>query len=269
MNRRDLIKIITASSAWLVASPAAADQLNFTNLLKKNPFGAIAKLQKKTRLPFIVLDPGHGGVDPGTIGYSGIYEKIVTLDIALKAAARLNSSGLCQCILTRSHDVFIPLLNRPLIASQAGADLFISIHADSARNRSTSGLSIYTLSDEASDDMSLAIATNENISNVLNSEHNQVISNMLFDLSRRRNLNLSLQNKKKIINFLSKKINLLEKPMRSANFAVLRNSSVPSVLIETGFLSNKRDEKILKSPSGRGKIAKTLADSFIHALTQA
>ncbi len=218
--------------------------------------------------PLIVLDAGHGGQDPGAIGPSGTYEKTVALDLTLKIAATLQRAGL-QVKLTRRSDVFLPLSTRAAIAHRARAEFFVSIHADSAPNTDARGLSCYTLSETASDKLADALATRENAVDLLPGVPRGVdpeVAAILFDLTRRHSLNASLAHKASIIKSVSKDLRLLDNPKRSANFAVLRVPDVPAVLIETGFLSNHSDEKLLADPVARGKIADVLALALAGAV---
>lgn len=218
--------------------------------------------------PLIVLDAGHGGQDPGAIGPSGTFEKTIALDLTLKIAQALQRAGL-RVKLTRRSDVFLPLATRAAIAHQAKADLFVSIHADSAPNAEARGLSCYTLSETASDKLAGALATRENAVDLLPGVPRGVdpeVAAILFDLTRRHSLNASLAHKASIVEAVSKDLRLLDNPKRSANFAVLRVPDVPSVLIETGFLSNRSDERLLADPVARAKIADVLGVALAGAV---
>lgn len=221
--------------------------------------------------PLIVLDAGHGGQDPGAIGPSGTVEKTVALDLTLKIAAALERAGL-RVQLTRRNDVFLPLATRAAIAHKARAELFVSIHADSAPNTQARGLSCYTLSERASDKLADALATRENAVDLLPGVPQGVdpeVAAILFDLTRRHSLNASLTHKASIIKAVSKDLRLLDNPKRSANFAVLRVPDVPAVLIETGFLSNHKDERLLADPAARRKIADVLGGALANAVSVA
>lgn len=221
-------------------------------------------------LPVIMLDPGHGGRDPGAIGPSGVYEKDITLDLAKRIAARIEAGGRCKVKLTRTRDAFVPLQRRAELAQEVAADLFISIHADSAPNPDARGLSAYTLSEKASDGLAAAIADKENAVDLIHGLDIGVtdpdVAAILFDLSRRHSLNTALARKAHIVKAAGAKLHLMDNPRRSANFAVLRVPDVPAVLIETGFLSNAADEKLLTSDKSRARIAGVLADAFAGSL---
>lgn len=218
--------------------------------------------------PLIVLDPGHGGRDPGAIGRLGTQEKDVVLAICRGMQAYLKKQRPnLRVMLTRSRDEFLPLGDRVRIAQMNDADLFVSVHADSAPNTSARGLSAYTLSERASDSFASALATRENRVDVVYGvdlrDTDKDTAAILIDLARRHSHNASLTAKKRIVHGVaSTDYPLLENPMRSANFAVLRSGSVPSVLVETGFLSNTTDEKILSSPTRRMQVAQLLAEQI-------
>jgi len=211
----------------------------------------------------IVIDPGHGGVDPGAIGRSGIQEKHVVLEIAAALAQELAGLTQARIKLTRETDIFLSLEDRVAIAESLRADFFVSVHADSAPSADARGMSIYTLSDVASDNLSAALATRENSVDALGGinlrQVDRKVAKILIDLARRETLNQSITAQRRLIADLQDKTRLLERPARAANFAVLRSPSVPAVLVETGFLSNYQDEALLKAPGYRNQLAKIMA----------
>ncbi len=211
----------------------------------------------------LVLDPGHGGRDPGAIGVSGTEEKDVTLSICLSIRQALARRRDIKVFLTRERDTYLQLASRVAFAHEKGADLFISIHADAAPNRHARGLSAYSRSEKASDDFARALADRENQVDAIygfdTSATDKQTAAILIDLARRHSHNASLSAKRRIVNGVGRSVHLLDNPMRQANFAVLRSPAIPSVLIETGFLSNPQDEKVLRSPRGRAQLARYLA----------
>jgi len=215
----------------------------------------------------IFIDPGHGGVDPGTIGASGTYEKHITLAMARQLQSELNRTGKFQALLTRNRDIFVPLRDRVARARDAGADLFISIHADATKNRKTRGLSVYTLSERASDRETAALAEKENkadlIAGINFSEETPEISNILIDLTRRLSMNESAKFAIGLVRQLRHQTKVLRNTHRFAGFAVLKAPDVPSVLVELGFLSNRKDEKALKDKKFRAKLAKGMVRAVI------
>jgi N-acetylmuramoyl-L-alanine amidase len=215
----------------------------------------------------VVLDAGHGGVDPGAVGASGIYEKDVTLAMAREVKRQLEASGRYKVVLTREEDIFVRLRDRIAKARAADAELFVSIHADAMRNRETRGASIYTLSENASDDEAAALAARENrvdiIAGVDLSHENKTVMNILIDLAQRETMNHSASFAGLLVEELGREIQLVPaKPHRFAGFAVLRAPDVPSVLIELGYISNRADEQLLTRPHYRTKVAASLVKAI-------
>lgn len=221
--------------------------------------------------PLIVLDAGHGGRDPGAISYSGYYEKFLTLRMVKELQATLLSTGKYRVRLTRSDDRELALGKRVKIARNAKADVFISIHADSAKNKDAKGLSVYSLSEKASDKEAAALAERENkadsLINVDFSDKTPEVANILIDLARRDTMNTSKVLAESIAKELGKNIRVLPNTHRSAGFAVLKSPDFPSVLVEIGYLSNPTEERLLRTPSYRKKLAVALSraiDKFFH-----
>ena len=211
----------------------------------------------------IMLDPGHGGVDPGTIGVSGTYEKNITLAMARDIKKAIEKNGRFKVVLTRNRDIFIRLRDRVRKAREAGADLFISIHADAIKNPKTRGLSVYTLSDKASDKEAAALAHKENKADLIAgldlSSENAEVTNILIDLAQRESMNQSAIVAKNLVKELKREVKLLRNTHRFAGFAVLKAPDLPSILVETGFLSNRQDERNLLSRKYRAKLARAVA----------
>ncbi|MGE0733788.1 MAG: N-acetylmuramoyl-L-alanine amidase [Alphaproteobacteria bacterium] len=210
--------------------------------------------------PVIVLDPGHGGVDPGSTGASGAKEKDIVLQMGRELQAALNKTGRYKVVLTREGDTYVPLRGRYEIARRSAAELFLSLHADSNNNPIYRGTSVYTLSERASDQEADALAKRENRSDViagvdLSGESDQV-AGILIDLAQRETLNQSIRLADVLVGEMRRETAMVPKPHRSAGFAVLKAPDVPSVLIEFGHISNPKDEKLLQTPAYR---AKTLA----------
>ena len=218
----------------------------------------------KPRAPrLLMIDPGHGGHDPGAIGVIGTYEKDVTLDIARRMADFLSGQPGITAKLTRDEDVFLPLEERVRTGREAHADLFLSIHADSAPNSSARGLSVYTLSAKASDDFAKHLAEHENEADMMGGMDlppaDKEVTAILMDLASRQTHNTAQHARASFVESLGRNWHLLDRPMRAANFVVLRAPDVPSMLVETGFLSNPQDEQILRQPQQREKIARLMA----------
>ncbi len=225
-----------------------------------------AKRAEPRGKPVIVLDPGHGGVDPGAIGQGGTMEKEVALAFSRVFKRKLDETGKFDVFLTRDEDVFIPLGERVDIAHHHNADLFISIHADALPERYADivrGATIYTLSEEASDEKARLVAAKENSADLIAGmqidETQDEVSMILLDLMRRETNNFSLALSRTILTNLQGHIVLNNTPIRSANFRVLRAPDIPSVLMELGYLTNPEDEKLLKSAAWREEFAARLA----------
>jgi len=219
----------------------------------------LRKPRRGASKPVIVIDPGHGGVDPGTTSVGGIYEKHVTLAVAREMKAQLERTGRFRVVLTRGRDIFLRLRDRVAKGRDAGARLFISIHADAIKNRRVRGLSVYTLSERASDTEAEALAEKENkadlIAGIDLTNETPEVTNILIDLAQRESMNESVRFASLLINELRRKIRVLRRSHRFAGFAVLKAPDVPSVLLEVGFLSNRKDEKALRSKKYRAKLA--------------
>lgn len=210
----------------------------------------------------IVLDPGHGGVDPGAIGVSGVYEKNITLAAAKEFREILTASGRYEVKLTRDRDVFLPLRDRMALARKHGADLFVSIHADAVERPSVKGLSIYTLSEKASDAEAAALADGENKADIIAgidlSRESAEVTNILIELAQRETMNLSSRIADTMIDELRREVRLLPRSHRFAGFAVLKAPDVPSILLEMGYLSNPEEEGLLRTTAYRAKLGKAL-----------
>lgn len=211
---------------------------------------------KKTK-KVIVLDPGHGGQDPGAISRSGKYEKNITLAMARETRELLEDAGY-KVVLTRDKDKAIPLRGRTVIAHQADGDLFISIHADSAKDRNARGLSVYTISEKASDVEAAALAERENKADILLgldlTGYNSDVSNLLIDLAKIDTMNQSALFAKSLVAEMKRETTLVPNAHRMAGFAVLKSMNTPAVLLELGYLSNRQEEKLLQKKSYRKEL---------------
>jgi N-acetylmuramoyl-L-alanine amidase len=213
--------------------------------------------------PLVVIDAGHGGKDVGAISVNGGYEKTVTLAIAQDTARRLEKSGKVRVKLTRADDRFIPLGGRVAIARAARADLFISIHADAAGNAQARGASVYTLSSVASDAIAARLAARENKADIIGGVNLGVeapdVGDIMIDLSRRATVNVSVAFAEILQDELSSRIPFRGEFHHFAGFWVLKAPDVPSVLLETGYVTNSDDADFLFSDSGRRKVAEGIA----------
>jgi N-acetylmuramoyl-L-alanine amidase len=273
MNRRVFIR-----QSLCVAVASAVELLQWSPTAVARQLGTPShQVASRPRGPrTIVIDPGHGGVDPGAIGHTGIEEKNIVLPLAKEFAARLRRLTGATVHLTRDRDIFLPLAERVAIGENLKADLFISVHADSCPDHKARGLSIYTLSEVASDELSASLAVSENrvdalygnyLKHVLKHVNNRNVATILVDLACRGTRFRSLALQHDLVTDLSGKTRLLEHPARSADFAVLRSPQVPALLIETGFLSNRHDETLLRTPHYRHHLADKLASSVTESLS--
>lgn len=222
--------------------------------------------KSKPKKKIVVLDPGHGGKDPGAIGvYGKTYEKNITLAMGKELKSMLENRGY-TVYLTRSTDIFIPLRQRVRIAQKYKADLFMSIHADSAINRNAKGLSVYTLSENASDKEAAALAERENKVDIIGgvdfSENSKEINDILISLSQTDSRNKSSKFATYIVNEMKKSVKLVNDSHRFAGFAVLKAPDIPSALLEMGYLSNKSEESLLKQNSYRKKLAASVTKAI-------
>lgn len=224
-----------------------------------NPPKASSKpaAEKSDEKPMIVIDPGHGGVDPGASGAKGSIEKDIVLDYALALKAKLLKSGRYRVALTRQNDEFIVLRERVEIARRQGAAMFISLHADSAPG-SARGLSVYTVSEKASDEEAKALAARENKVDVLAgmnlATEREDVADILISLAERDTKNRSATLADLLVNSMTGSVKLLPEPHRFAGFAVLKAPDIPSVLVELGFLSHPQEEKLINSGAHRDKV---------------
>lgn len=219
-----------------------------------------------SRLPLVVIDAGHGGHDPGAISpQSGRQEKSITLAIARAIRDDLLASGRVRVALTRSDDRYLVLEERFGIARRLKADLFISIHADSAENLDASGASIYTLSEVASDREAARLASRENKANIINGvdlgAHSSDVSSILLDLTQRETMNVSSDFARLLQRDAASAVHFRTDAHRFASFVVLKSPDTPSVLFETGFISNVHDADFLSSRAGQKKLAQGVSDA--------
>lgn len=214
----------------------------------------------------VAIDPGHGGVDPGAIGTSGVYEKDITLAMARQLKQVLERSGKYHVLVTRERDIFVRLRERFAIARREGAELFISLHADAIKNRNLRGLSVYSLSETASDAEAEALAQKENKADLIGgidlSSESPEVTNILINLAQRETMNDSARFAAMLLKELDPVTPLLRRSHRFAGFAVLKAPDVPSVLVELGFLSNATDEAQLRNTRHRDKLARGIASGI-------
>ena len=222
---------------------------------------------KDDRRPVIVLDPGHGGIDPGARTSAGVLEKELVLAFTERLRQRLERSKRYRVVMTRTADVFVPLGERVRIAQAARADLFISVHADSISNQpQVHGLTVYTGSERASDAESERLANRENQADAVagheGAEKAGEVADILRDLTLRETRGFSNGFARKLVGELEPVMSLNTNPHRQAGFVVLRAHDVPSVLVELGYLSSRRDIDLLMSEGWRDKSTAAMASAI-------
>jgi len=257
MNERRLLLSLGVSAtvlipAWLrpaIAWAATKHQLHQHQLLAK---------PRPDEAPLVMLDPGHGGKDPGAIGVGGTYEKHIALIAAHELKARLEATGRYRVAMTRARDIFIPLEDRVSIAQDRGAHLFVSMHADSIPDHAVRGASVYTLSSQASDKQTAILAQRENSSDRFAGPGfkgvTPAIARILASLVGRETRIGSARLQQDMVEHLADQTNMLTRPARHAAFVVLKSAEIPSVLVEMGFMSNYKDESELRRYAHRQRI---------------
>ncbi|MBU6235419.1 MAG: N-acetylmuramoyl-L-alanine amidase [Alphaproteobacteria bacterium] len=255
------------SIATAAATPAPAGKLPFAGIggAKLEPIGKPESPKAPEELPLIVIDAGHGGQDSGAV-QSGVREKDVTLAVARDLRTVLLATGKYRVELTRDKDIFIRLPERVRIGRRLGADLFISIHADSAPDAGSAakGASFYTISETASDTLAAGLAARENQADMLAGvelpTEDKEVANILIDLTMRETVDQSRFFSGQLATaFRKNNLPLLESPRKSAGFVVLKAPDIPSVLIELGFLSNPDEAKKLTNNTYRTSLANSIS----------
>ncbi len=217
--------------------------------------------------PLVIIDAGHGGHDPGAISpHGGKREKDVTLAIAKAMRDELLKKGRVRVALTRENDRFLVLQERYGIARRMNADLFISVHADAAGNEDANGATVYTLAEAASDREAARLAARENKADIINGinlgDTPDDVNSILIDLTQRQTMNLSADFAKLVLREGRGNMTFRTNSHRFASFVVLKAPDVPSVLLESGYLTNEKDVDFLTSSAGRDKLAKSVANAI-------
>ncbi len=222
--------------------------------------------RRKSSKPVVVIDPGHGGIDTGAAVSRDVVEKDLTLEFSRRLADILNGRGHVEAILTRTEDVFMSLGNRVKTARLNEAALFVSVHADIVPQDYVRGATVYTVSDEASDDLAERMAERENRSDVMAGlsidDEPEEVADILFDLARRETKNLSIRFARTLIGDIRSKLTLNKSPWRRASFLVLKAPDVPSVLFELGYISNEKDQELLISEEWQQETARLTAGAI-------
>ncbi|MDV5357620.1 N-acetylmuramoyl-L-alanine amidase AmiA [Enterobacter asburiae] len=263
-SRRQILK---AGLAALTLSGTSRAIAKDETPLKTSNSHSKPKAKKAGAKRIVMLDPGHGGIDTGAIGHNGSKEKHVVLAIAKNVRAQLRARGI-DARLTRTSDKFIPLYDRVEIAHQHGADLFMSIHADGFTNPNAAGASVFALSNRgASSAMAKYLSDKENAVDELAGkkarDKDHLLQQVLFDLVQTDTIKNSLTLGSHIIKQIKPVHRLHSRNTEQAAFVVLKSPSIPSVLVETSFITNPAEEKLLGTAAFRQKIATAITDGVM------
>ncbi|GLK81100.1 N-acetylmuramoyl-L-alanine amidase [Methylopila turkensis] len=275
IDKAFVLEPVEGQPARLVLDLTPTDRKSFLQSVvssrAEEPVASVAAKPGGEELPVVVIDPGHGGVDPGAAGPGDVSEKDIVLDFAKRLKDKIEASGRRRVVLTRDDDTFVSLPGRVRIARDNAAALMISIHADTLTDPfGVRGATIYTLSEKASDREAERLAEKENradlIAGVDLSDEPEEVAGILFDLTRRETKGFTSDFARRLVKDLKSAAKLNKNPLRSAGFRVLKAPDVPSVLLELGYLSSKEDAKLLMSEAWREQateaVAKAVAGYF-------
>lgn len=233
----------------------------------REPVTANSVSQKRKGKLLVMIDPGHGGEDPGAIGPSGLKEKTVVLDIAKRLKDLIDDSDTLQAQMTRNQDIFIPLGTRVAIARKSKADLFVSVHADAFSSPSARGSSVFVLSEGgASSAFAKYIAVSQNNSDLIGGMSFQtkdaVVSKILLDMTQGMTMRNSVKLGQTVLGKMKEINKLHSNGIERAGFAVLKAPDIPSILVESAFLSNPTEESLLMGDEFRQKVAQQIFDGL-------
>ena len=239
------------------------DLLTKQKQVKAKPVKSVKKVAAKQRDFVVVIDPGHGGEDPGAVGPSRVYEKKVVLNVGKKLVSLINKQPGMKAYLTRKGDYYLPLRKRMKIARKYQADMFISLHADAFRDKRVSGASVYTLSNRgASTEAAKWLAQKENASDLVGGvsidDKDDMLASVLLDLSQSATLDASTDLARNVFKEIKKVSKLHTKKVEKAGFVVLKAPDIPSILVELGYISNPKEERSLNSSKHQLKLAKAI-----------
>lgn len=219
---------------------------------------------KRTDPIIVVIDPGHGGVDPGAIGRAKNYEKNVVLQVGRRLRDAINAKPGMKAYLTRDRDVFLRLPDRVAIAQRMNADIFISLHADAHENRSVRGSSVYVLSEKSSDGEAARLARLANegydVGGITLDSEPVEVRNILIDLAQRDTMNHSALLARHVLDGLDNITTTRGRNIRFAGFRVLKALQMPSILVELAYMSNPQEERLLINPRHQQRLAQAIAD---------
>jgi N-acetylmuramoyl-L-alanine amidase len=260
---------MSANTVWLPGEDKGSARLVITlgQFVASEPGTGPLKIARAVHAPgnsdrdvVIAVDAGHGGQDPGAIGHRGTREKDVTLAIARALAERINGEPGMRAVLTRNSDVFLELRERIRRARAVKADMFISVHADSIVDRSISGASVYVLSEKgATSEAARWLADRENAADLMGGvkldDKDNTLASVLLDLSQSANIDASMTAAEGVLSSLDGVGQVRKSQVQQAAFVVLKNPDIPSMLVETAYISNPSEEMKLRTPRQQGKLA--------------
>ena len=265
-RQRLILDIVPVSEAEFLANAKKAEPSRSGGKVAHKG-DRVAPVAKEDRIFTIVIDPGHGGIDGGAVGKGRTVEKNVTLRFAKALRDKLSKHAAFKVLLTRENDTFVSLQDRINFAHQHHADLMISVHADSLRQRNIRGATIYTLSEEGTDELSRQLARKQNRADLIAGlslpKVSDSVTDILIDLTRRETEVFSTRFARMLVVQMKTGIKLIKNPHRSADFFVLKAADIPSVLLELGYLSNREDEKLMLSSKWQEKAAQKLTQATI------
>jgi len=261
-DRNRLIVSLGTGSAVTAGAAAASETLD-AEPEEPRVVRAMHAPVDSDRSVVVAIDAGHGGQDPGAIGRNGTREKDVVLAIARALAKRLNAEPGMRAILTRDRDEFIPLRDRIIRARAAKADLFVSVHADSIRNRDVSGSSVYVLSERgATDESARWLAERENSADLMGgvslTDKDNTLASVLLDLSNSANISTSMTAAQRVLLSLDTVGQVRKPAVQQAGFVVLKSPDIPSMLVETAYISNPDEERRLRTNAHQSKLAEAI-----------
>ena len=253
----------------VIELPHSAQRPSAGESAKQKPASRQATVMSLTNKDIIIaIDPGHGGEDPGAIGAGGLREKDAALQIARRLKKLIDAEPGMRAVLTRDGDYFIPLRKRREKAQQQRADLFVSIHADAFKDRSVHGSSVYILSSGgATSEHARVLANRENAADLVGGveiqDKDEMLASVLLDISQSAAIEASLDLSQRLLQELNSLGKLHKNSVQRAGFAVLKAPDVPSILVETAFISNRNEESRLKDPRQQEELARGLRNGII------
>lgn len=260
-NRRYVVDIKPSNRADFLSAVASSKPQRPKYAASAAETPVVSNTRRRDGKHVVVLDPGHGGVDPGNLGVIGVHEKVITLKIARAIRDELKRTGRYEVHMTRDRDIFYKVRERFQIARRHNADLFISIHADAIKNPRVRGGSVYNLSERASDKEAERLAARENKSDLIAGVNLEVVedevSGILIELAQRETMNYSAQFAELLVAEMRGGVPTLKRAHRFANLGVLKAPDVPSVLLEAGYLTNRTNAQFLNSRRGQKLIAES------------